>query len=104
MENIEGLVQGSSNSSALAMELLQSSTKPSIFKFTLQWRHISIMYTSVPQHFVKQHVQANIKLPHYWPFVRRMRRWEWVDPVNMAVNVSRAQLIMIVDTLTLEVQ
>ena len=33
---IDGLVQDCSNSSALAMELLQSCTKPSIYAFMIQ--------------------------------------------------------------------
>ena len=32
LDHIDGLVQDCSNSSALAMELLQSSTKPSILR------------------------------------------------------------------------
>ena len=36
--HIDGLLQDHSNSSALAMELLQSCTKTSIFSFILQFR------------------------------------------------------------------
>ena len=45
--HIDGLVQDSSNSSALALELLQSCAKPSISPVCHQWRYSSS--SSIPQ-------------------------------------------------------
>ena len=50
---IEGLVQGCSNSSALAMELLQSCAKPTIFQYTnITCVKMTPLFTSFDQNFV----------------------------------------------------
>ena len=45
MSHVDGLVQDCSNSSALAMELLQSCTKPSMYGFGwITWNHRIIFF------------------------------------------------------------
>ena len=66
---IDGLAQDCSNSSALAMELLQSCAKSSIYSW---------------------HVMTRMHLPRYWPFGRGKR---WI-PSQMASNTLMFSLIL----------
>ena len=58
-DDINGLVQDCSNSSALAMELLQSSSKPLIFKLVLEMQWDLMIY--LDSHFEWCHLVHEIK-------------------------------------------
>ena len=56
--HFDGLVQDCSNSSALAMELLQSSTKPTIYiLIELDLKYLSEMVPRFPGIYVKYNVE-----------------------------------------------
>ena len=66
-DHFDGLVQGCSNSSALAMELLQSCTKPSICISMVWWKR-DIVYPMkyVLSFIVLYFYPAALKAPGYW--------------------------------------
>ena len=88
---INGLVQETNTSSALAMEYIflvltywYVHQDLNIFTpISLQWHYISIMVSqSSTTKTVQQHAQGNIKgnvkAPHYWPLVRGTHYGQWI--------------------------
>ena len=65
--DINGLVQDCSNSSALAMELLQSYTKPSIYNSYGRDRSN-----------VEVRIEENTKAPRHWPLWGEPTGHRWI--------------------------
>ena len=80
-EYIDGLVQDCSNSSALAMELLQSCAKPPIWQYSVTkgvpWHHKS---PGTPL-FVEQLFKLTTEKPKFFiigPYAKGIHQWLWI--------------------------
>ena len=69
LEDIDGLVQDCSNSSALAMELLQSCTNPLIWFTLLHWHNMNIMALHITGIFHSTFYIAWILQNHMQPLI-----------------------------------
>ena len=97
VEHIDGLVQDCSNSSALAMELLQSCTKPSVWNQsvrTIVWR--AMIYTN---HMIMlKKYTASLLIMYIWMFVLHNAIYIWMimqkyfqwNNINLRMNLDIA--------------